>query len=50
MGGCQWFGKSTIFKLVGQGGLTKKANKLQEDSRCKGIQGKHPKQKLNEYA
>ena len=35
MGGCQWFGKSTIFKLVGQGGLSKKATKVQEDSRCK---------------
>ena len=31
--------KSTIFKLVGQGGLTKKAHNIQEDSRCKGIQG-----------
>ena len=38
-GGCQWLGYSTIFKLVGQGGLTKKAQNVQEDSRCKGIQG-----------
>ena len=32
-------GKSTIFKLVGQGGLSKQALNIQEDSRCKGIQG-----------
>ena len=28
-----------IFKLVGQGGLSKKAQKVQADSGCKGIQG-----------
>ena len=31
-----------IFKLVGQGGLSKKALNIQEDSRCKGIQGNTP--------
>ena len=28
-----------LFKLVGQGGLSKQALNIQEDSRCKGIQG-----------
>ena len=28
-----------VFKLVGQGGLSKKAQKVQADSGCKGIQG-----------
>ena len=28
-----------IVKLVGQGGLSKKSQKVQEDSTCKGIQG-----------
>ena len=28
-----------MFKLVGQGSLSKKALNMQEDSRCKGIQG-----------
>ena len=32
-------GLGTIFKLVGQGGLSKKAQKVQADSGCKGIQG-----------
>ncbi len=36
---------STIFKLVGQGGLSKKAQKVQADSGCN--RETHPKQKLN---
>ena len=32
-------GKVRYFKLVGQGGLSKKAKQVQEDSRCKGIHG-----------
>ena len=41
-GRCRWLGYSsdcTIFKLVGQGGLSKKAKKVHEERRCKGIQG-----------
>ena len=41
-GGCQWLGQSTIFKLVGQGGLSKKAIY----SRCKGIQGNTSKSEI----
>ena len=35
-----------IFKLVGQGGLSKKALDVQEDSRCKGIQGNTSKSEI----
>ncbi len=35
-----------IFKLVGQGGLSKKAQKVQADSGCKGIQGNTSKAEL----
>ena len=41
--------KSTIFKLVlvvGQEGLSKKALNVQEDSRCKGIQGNTSKSEI----
>ena len=38
--------KYDIFKLVGQGGLSKKALNRQEDSRCKGIQGKTSKSEI----
>ena len=31
--------KYDIYKLIGQGGLSKKAQKVQADSGCKGIQG-----------
>ena len=37
-GRCQWLGYSTIFKLVGQGGLSKKAQNVQDVSRYNGIQ------------
>ena len=37
---------STIFKLVGQGGLTKKAHSIQEDSGCKGIHGNTSKAEI----
>ena len=39
-------GKCTIFKLVGQGGLSKKALNIHEDSRCKGIQGNTSKAEI----
>ena len=35
-----------IFKLVGQGGLSKKAQTVQEDSRCNGIQGSTSKEDI----
>ena len=35
-----------LFKLVGQGGLSKKAQKVQADSGCKGIQGNTSKAEL----
>ena len=31
---------------MGQGGLSKKAKKVQEDSTCKGIQGSTPKEEI----
>ena len=37
---------SAIFKLVGQGGLAKKALNVQDDSRCKGIQGNTSKSEI----
>ena len=39
-------GKNPIFKLVGQGGLSKQALNIQEDSRCKGIQGNTSKAEI----
>ena len=45
-GGRQWFESSAIFKLVGQGDLSKKAQKVQEDSRCKGIHGSKSKEEI----
>ena len=36
----------TIFKLVGQGGLSKKALNVQDDSRRKGIQGNTSKSEI----
>ena len=38
--------ESTIFKLVGQGGLPKKAKKVQADCGCKGIQGNTSKSEI----
>ena len=35
-----------IFKLVGQGGLSKKAQKVQDYSRCNGIQGSTSKEEI----
>ena len=45
-GGCQWLGLSKLFKLVGQGGLPKKAQNVQEDNICKGIQGNTSKEEI----
>ena len=36
----------SIFKLVGQWGWSKKAQKVQADSGCKGIQGNTPKAEI----
>ena len=45
-GGCQWLWQSTTFKLIGQGGFSKKAKKVQADSGCKGIQGNTSKAEI----
>ena len=42
----QWLWQSTIFKLVGQGGLSTKVLNVQEDNRCKGIQGNTSKSEI----
>ena len=39
-------GKVRYLKLVGQGGLSKKALNVQDDSRCKGIQGNTSKSEI----
>ena len=37
---------SYLIKLVGQGGLSKKAQSVQEGSRCKGMQGSTSKEEI----